>query len=224
MVAKTVYEKGQRFGFLELTEEVEPHISPSGQSKRKFKFICDCGKETCQIMNNVKRGKVVSCGCYHDTQSITHGATGTETYKIWLGIKQRCYNEEAEAYSYYGERGIKMCDEWKESFEAFLSDMGERPSSEMSIDRIDVNGDYCKENCRWATQTEQMYNQRKRNSITGYTGVVLKAGKYYVYIKKNKKTHYLGCYSALVEAVRIRIEAEQMFYGWVKTVWVDDEL
>lgn len=220
MSVKIIYKEGQRFGLLELVEEVEPYVSPSGQSKRKFKFICDCGEETSQIMNHVKRGKVVSCGCYHDTQNITHGATGTETHRIWLGIKQRCYNVKAQAYQHYGARGIVMSEEWRDSFEAFLADMGERPNDKMSIDRIDVNGNYCKENCRWTTQTEQMYNQRKRKSVSGYTGVVLKAGKYYVYIKKDKHTHYLGCYSELWEAVHIRIKAEQELYGRVKTVWV----
>lgn len=116
-----------------------------------------------------------------------------------------------------------MSEEWRSSFETFLADMGERPSEEMSIDRIDVNGNYCKENCRWSTQTEQVYNQRKRKSSSGYTGVTLKAGKYYVYIKKDKQIHYLGCYSELWDAVQTRIKAEQELYGQVKTIWVDDE-
>lgn len=78
-------------------------------------------------------------------------------YEVWKGMKKRCYNESFKSFCHYGGRGIKVCDRWMD-FWAFLEDMGERPEG-MSIDRIDVNGDYCKENCRWATQLEQSRNK-----------------------------------------------------------------
>lgn len=94
----------------------------------------------------------------------------TPTYKTWLSMKQRCNNPHAPNYALYGGRGIKICKEWNDNFIAFLSDMGERPKG-TSLDRINSNGDYCKENCRWATPKEQSMNLRT-TYIIEYNGEV----------------------------------------------------
>lgn len=100
----------------------------------------------------------------------THFKTNTPEYRIWRGMKSRCYNSKERAYPRYGGRGIKICDRWRDSFENFLSDMGERPSKNHSIDRIDNDGGYCPENCRWATRKQQNSNY-SRNFMVTYNGV-----------------------------------------------------
>ena len=93
------------------------------------------------------------------------------TKRSYHSMKQRCYNEKCKDYYLYGGRGIKVCDRWLESFENFLEDMGDRPSKNHSIDRIDVNGDYSPKNCRWADNKTQMRN-RKNTKIINYKGLV----------------------------------------------------
>lgn len=91
-------------------------------------------------------------------------------YKVWEGMRQRCLNKNNHAYEHYGERGIKICERWRgaHGFKNFLEDMGDRPSG-CSLDRIDVNGDYCKENCRWATTRSQACNKRNNRKVPGVT-------------------------------------------------------
>lgn len=86
-------------------------------------------------------------------------------YKAWLAMKSRCYYEDNIGYKNYGGRGIKVCDSWLNSFENFIKDMGDKPSLEYSLDRINVNGDYSKENCRWATKLEQSNNKRNNHNV-----------------------------------------------------------
>ena len=96
----------------------------------------------------------------------THGMIKIPEYKSWAGMKTRCFNPNTKSYSDYGGRGITVCDRWKNSFEDFFADMGSRPSSKHSLDRIDNDGDYQKDNCRWATPKEQSNNRRYNKLIT----------------------------------------------------------
>jgi len=158
---------GQRFGRLVVID----------RSFKKYHWhwrcVCDCGteKDICQIL--LIQGKTNSCGCLRQKlvgdRSRTHGGASRPEYKIWGGIKKRCLNPASPAYKNYGGRGIKICDRWLHDFAAFLADMGPRPSPSHSIDRIDNNGDYCPENCRWATDGEQSRNTRV-NRIVEFGG------------------------------------------------------
>jgi hypothetical protein len=129
---------------------------------------CDCGNHIKVLTRDLKAGKSKSCGCLRKEMATTHGKSRSSTYRIWAGMLQRCINQSNTGYVDYGGRGIMVCDAWKDSFEKFYEDMGPRPSPKHSIDRIDVNGNYSKDNCRWATQTEQRRNMR--NTLKVNTG------------------------------------------------------
>ena len=96
----------------------------------------------------------------------THGMTKTPEFRAWAHMKHRCFNPNHPRYLDWGGRGIMVCDRWKNSFENFLADMGTKPSPKHSIDRIDNDGDYCPDNCRWATKTDQSNNKRNNRLIT----------------------------------------------------------
>lgn len=167
--------QGQRFGRLLVIERVKV----PGANNAMWKCQCDCGKETVAAAANIGR-TTFSCGCLAketaaellrgNKHTMTHGAVGTPEYRSWQLMKRRCYNKRDAKYPDYGGRGIIVCDRWKESFESFLSDMGQKPSRTHSIDRKDVNGDYTQTNCRWATPIEQMRNTR-RNVMIEIDGV-----------------------------------------------------
>ncbi len=144
---------GKRFGKLLVMSFIERK-----NHHTYWRCQCDCGKTTTARSNDLKSGKRISCGCAH----ITHGMTNTPTWKSWQSMKARCYDKNHEYYKYYGGRGITVCDRWRESFENFLEDMRERPSG-MTLDRIDSNKEYFKENCKWSTTKEQ--NRNKRSNI-----------------------------------------------------------
>ena len=133
---------------------------------------CSCGKIKEVRATFLKKGRSSRCkSCASREKNKKHSKSYTDEYKIYIGIKKRCYNPNSTAFNYYGDRGIKVCDRWLESFENFLEDMGDRPSKNHSIDRIDVNGDYSPKNCRWADNKTQMRN-RKNTKIINYKGLV----------------------------------------------------
>ncbi len=161
---------GQRYGQLVA-------ICQTGRNKQYnaiWKFLCDCGKETEKLAIKVIHGHTRSCGCLRkvlfSTLTKTHGLRRTREYKSWAALKQRCLNPDDAAFRHYGERGIKVCERWRDSFENFYADMGPRPSPKHSIDRINNDGNYEPGNCRWATASEQVKNRRKPQRTKSSSG------------------------------------------------------
>lgn len=138
--------------------------------------MCDCGNETVVSGGHLRGLKTKSCGCSRkETKNFTHKMTGSRLYKVWHAMKSRCYYEKSEMFKHYGGRGIMVCDEWKNSFISFYDwsikngydENAER--GQCTIDRIDVNGNYEPNNCRWATIKQQANNTR-RNHLIKYNG------------------------------------------------------
>ena len=136
-------------------------------------------------------------------------------YNCWINMKQRCINEKHPEYFRYGASGIFVCDEWLDSFDNFLNDMGKSKNHE-SIDRIDPSGPYCKSNCRWADKTTQSFNQKNsKNNKSGIKGVNLEkqTQKYKAFITKNGKQITIGRYSDFFEACCARKSMQNKLYG-----------
>lgn len=156
---------GQRFGRLLV-------IAEAGRDDRKVTWLCrcDCGNESTVRGSYLRSGHTTSCGCWKrevpGTWSLKHGQSNTRLYKIWRGMVRRTTEPNYPDYPHYGGRGITVCAEWRESFEAFARDMGPSYRDDLTLDRIDNNGNYEPSNCRWATSTEQARNKRSNRLLT----------------------------------------------------------
>lgn len=152
---------GQRFGRLTVIEETSQRANGS----ILWKCRCDCGNTVLVRSNHLRRGGVLSCGCFNKEKGVTHGDTHTHLYATWRSLKDRCNNPNHPQYKDYGGRGIKVCDEWNGNYEAYrewslLNGYADTKRGDCTIDRIDVNGNYEPSNCRWVDMKAQCRNRR----------------------------------------------------------------
>ena len=179
---------------------------------------CECGKETIVSGQNLRRGNTKSCGCLsleiNKKQLVKHGLYKSKEYKIWTSMLQRCTNPNASGYEFYGARGISVDPKWLD-FQNFYADMGKRPSSKHSIERIDNSANYEPCNCKWETANKQAINKRTRqDNKTGHKGIDWYGSrqKWRTRITFNKKTLVLGYFDRIEDAIEARKKAEQKYH------------
>ena len=161
-MAKAIDISSQRFGSLVAIER----SASTDAGKAIWLCRCDCGLNKEVIGKDLRTGKVTSCGCgaTKHLRHTKHGMSKSKIYSVWTSMKLRCENENDPSYLWYGARGITVCPDWSSSFEKFYEDMGDPPKG-CSLDRMNVDGPYSKDNCRWATASEQARNTRSNRRI-----------------------------------------------------------
>jgi len=200
----------QKFGRLVAIEKV-------GIDKQRgslWKCVCDCSNLVIVRGRHLQGNRTKSCGCLVKDRLLKHGQTGTITYRTWSRMLERCTNKNRDGYSRYGGRGIKVCEKWLNSFNEFYKDMGEKPNG-LTLERIDNDKEYSKENCEWATPKTQARNRGlSKKNTTGVSGVSLtESNTYRATIGVDLKAIYLGCFKTLKEATFARKCAEVKYWN-----------
>lgn len=215
---------GLKFGRLVCLDSYS-EVVPSGRRQVYWNCVCDCGNTTKVRPQQLKEGRIVSCGCKQKEDYKAKSENSfclSDEYTILKDIIRRC-NPESNCIGSknYGKRGIRVDPLWtvggREGYENFIKDMGARPSKDHSIERVDVDGNYCKENCIWTDDDSlQAYNQRPRKSKSGIPGVMMSSDGYgyRVTIGKDYIKHYIGYYKDIKDAAKARKQAELDFYGF----------
>jgi hypothetical protein len=186
-MTKKIDLTGQPFGRLTV-------IGKCGTDKSRrtiWKCQCICGRLKNAIRRDLESGHTKSCGFYRNDclrdRILNHGKSDSPEYNIWQLMKNRCLNPKDKSFEHYGGRGITVCDRWLESFENFYVDMGQRPSPNHTLDRIEVNGPYSPNNCQWASQ-EQQANNTTRNVFISHLNKTQTLAQWSVELEINYKT------------------------------------
>ena len=166
---------GNKYGMLTVIglDHIKEYISPKGQKHKREYYLCkcDCGNQTIVYKSHLKSGTVRSCGCLRVKNLVKscqkHGMKHTRIYDMWSNIKSRCFDKKSPCYIHYGGRGITVCDEWKNDFITFYNwAINNGYDNNLSIDRINNDGNYEPSNCHFVTQKEQGRNKRNNRLIT----------------------------------------------------------
>ena len=193
---------GKKFGRLIVIKRVENHVQPSGKQYVQWLCKCDCGNETVVRGANLKKGHTQSCGCLQKEKVTTHGLKKTRLYVVWRDIKLRCFNPNANNFKDYGAKGVVMCEEWRNDFKAFYdwakaNGYDEKAlRGECTIDRIDTNGNYEPNNCRWTDNLTQQ-NNKKNNRFLTYNG----------------ETHTIAEWSRILN-IKTYVLYSRLYSGW----------
>lgn len=166
-MSKAIDLTGKRFGRLLVTGRGETKFGTGAF----WKCRCDCGNTVTVWSNNLRSGNTTSCGCLkkEHPNATKHGFSGTKLYGIWHSMRSRCENKNDAAYQNYGGRGISVFGKWKDPQEFISWAIASGYRDGLTLDRIDTDGDYCPENCRWATWDEQQ-NNRRNNTVFAFNG------------------------------------------------------
>ena len=207
---KRIDRTGQVFGKLTVLEQA----GRNNLKKVLWRCKCDCGKEAIVVSGSLANGNTTSCGCYLKQRITKHGGSGKGSYNTWRAMIRRCTRPTDKDYPRYGGKGVSVCERWLE-YANFADDMGE-PVDDETLDRVDAYGNYCPENCRWASLRVQARNVRIRNSSkTGFIGVFIVGKKFLAKITKDKKSYYSKLCNTLEEAAVARKELERLHWGAV---------
>lgn len=173
---------GNKYGKLTVVKRVEDHIQKSGAPKAMWLCKCECGGERIAYGQALRAGKIIDCGCgdferrsiQSTKNATTHGGSGTRLYRVWKAMKDRCLKPGCKEYQFYGARGITVCHEWMNfpAFQAWANEHGYDPNAkrgECTLDRIDVNGNYEPNNCRFVDMSAQTRN-KTNNWMIEYNG------------------------------------------------------
>lgn len=188
----------QTFGRLTVIERT----GTSCDRQPLWRARCECGNAVIVRGPHLRSGKIKSCGCFHLEQITTHRQTDQPIYRTWAMMLQRCRNPDYTHYHHYGGRGVCVCEAWL-TFEGFYQDMGPTWRPGLTLDRIDVDGNYTPDNCRWATRAVQSRNRRKTGQFIGVHFAKDK-GRWAAYITVDDRRRHLGYFDTPEDAARVR--------------------